>query len=350
MTHRTALAEAEVEYADHASPSIYVRLPITSDLSEALPELGGQPAAFVIWTTTPWTLPANLAVVGNPELDYVALPVARDGGTEYLIVAAGLAEAFVAACRLECPPERWVRIAKDAFRKLEGTHYTPPFPPKFGAGGVPEASGGEYRLYFARHATLEAGTGLVHTAPGHGAEDYLVGRTEGLPIYAPVDEAGRLTADVATWGGLAGVRRQPGDRRRPGRARVVAEPARARSVRHSYPHCWRCKHPVIFRATEQWFARLGVRGRSGFAAPPRARRDRPHALDPGVGREPHPRHDRGAPRLVPVAPARVGRAHPGVQVRRLRAGDAGPGAGRTTSPTCSPPRARASGSRDRPPS
>ncbi|HEY8923385.1 MAG TPA: class I tRNA ligase family protein, partial [Polyangia bacterium] len=110
LVHSTALAEAEIEYADHTSPSIYVRMPLVDGLGAALPELEGQPAALVIWTTTPWTLPANLAVVANPELDYVALPVARDGATEHLVVARGLAEAFVAACGLDCPPDRWRAI------------------------------------------------------------------------------------------------------------------------------------------------------------------------------------------------------------------------------------------------
>ena len=257
MTHNTALAEAEVEYADHTSPSIYVRMPLVDGLGDVMPALAGKPAALVIWTTTPWTLPANLAVVANPELDYVALPTPRDGGTEYLVVARGLAESFLAACGLDCPPERWVALSKEAVLGLERARYTPPYPPTFGADGVPEASGGEYRLYFARHASLEAGTGLVHTAPGHGADDYVVGRANGLPIYAPVDEAGRLLPSVARWGGLGVFAANP---------QIVADLA-ARglllnkpgdSVRHSYPCCWRCKQPVIFRATEQWFARLGA--------------------------------------------------------------------------------------------
>ncbi|MEO7668766.1 MAG: isoleucine--tRNA ligase, partial [Polyangia bacterium] len=263
LVHTTALAEAEIEYADHASPSIYVRLPIVGGLGAALPELDGQPAAFVIWTTTPWTLPANLAVVANPELEYVALPVvhagAGDGAVEHLVVARGLAESFLTACGLDCPPARWVTIPKAAFQRLESAHYQPIYPPSFGSGneGVPAASGGEYRLYFARHATLEAGTGLVHTAPGHGADDYVVGRERGLPIYAPVDESGRLTAAAERWAGLSVWEANP---------KIVADLAErglllnkpGETVKHSYPHCWRCKQPVIFRATEQWFARLGA--------------------------------------------------------------------------------------------
>ena len=257
LSHSTALAEAEVEYADHASPSIYVRLSLRDGLGAAVPALEGKPAALVIWTTTPWTLPANLAVVANPELEYVALPVTRDGATEHLVVARGLAESFLTACQIECPLESWVNIPKAGLRQLEGAHYKPIFPPRFGEGDVPAATGGEYRLYFARHATLEAGTGLVHTAPGHGAEDYGVGREHGLPIYAPVNEMGRLTPDVDTWAGMTVFEANP---------KIVLELA-ARglllnragdTVRHQYPCCWRCKQPVIFRATEQWFARLGA--------------------------------------------------------------------------------------------
>ncbi len=257
LVHNTALAEAEIEYADHASPSIYVRFPMDEGLGAALPELAGKPAALVIWTTTPWTLPANLAIVANPELDYVALPIARAGSVEYLVVARGLADSFLAACGLDCPTTTWVSIPKEAFSRLENTRYAPLFPPRFGSDGVPESRGGEYRLYFARHATLEAGTGLVHTAPGHGADDYVVGRAHGLPIYAPVDEAGRLTAAVDRWAGLSVFEANP---------KIVDELAArgfllnkpGQTVKHSYPHCWRCKQPVIFRATEQWFARLGT--------------------------------------------------------------------------------------------
>ncbi|HET6281498.1 MAG TPA: isoleucine--tRNA ligase [Polyangia bacterium] len=250
--HRTALAEAEVEYDEHASPSIYVRLPIEGDLGKADPRLKDRKAAFVIWTTTPWTLPANLAVVANPELEYVAMPVALggDASREFLIVAAGLADSFLAATGLTAEPQTWIRIAKDGFRKLEGTRYTPPFP-------VAAPAAPDYRLYFARHATLEAGTGLVHTAPGHGADDYVVGREVGLKIFAPVDEAGRFTGEAGVWNGMGVFEAN---------AQIVATLAErglllnkpGESVRHQYPHCWRCRTPIIFRATLQWFARLGT--------------------------------------------------------------------------------------------
>jgi isoleucyl-tRNA synthetase len=243
LVHRTALAEAEVEYEEHASPSIYVRFPIVQTY---VPELRGKKAALVIWTTTPWTLPANLAVVANPQLEYVAIP----RGDEYLVVAAGRAEAFLAATGIEAPQETWIRIPLHA--PLENTTYEPPY-------RRPSETDVDYRLWFARHATLEAGTGLVHTAPGHGAEDYVVGREHGLEIYAPVDESGRLTQEAGEWAGLPVFEAN---------LKIVADlDARGlllnrpgETVRHQYPCCWRCKNPIIFRATEQWFARLGGAG------------------------------------------------------------------------------------------
>jgi isoleucyl-tRNA synthetase len=249
LTHQTALAEAEVEYEDHASPSIYVRFPVVGDLGKADPRLRDQKAAFVIWTTTPWTMPANLAVVANPELDYVGVP--HNG--ELLIIAAGLAEAFLTATGIQAPPESWVRIPRDGFRTLEGTRYQPPFPRSKGDAER------DYRLWFARHATLEAGTGLVHTAPGHGADDYIVGREHGLAIFAPVDEQGRLTAEAAVDPALHGMRVFDANPKivqvLAARGLLLNKPGE--SIRHQYPCCWRCKNPIVFRATEQWFARMG---------------------------------------------------------------------------------------------
>ncbi len=252
-THQTALAEAEVEYADHSSPSIYVRFPFEPGQRPVEALFGATPAALVIWTTTPWTLAANLAVVANPELEYVGLPVDRPGaGREILVVAKGRAEAFLAACGLAVPPESWIAIPRAGLEALGGARYRHPFIEK------PKAEK-DFRLWFAPHATLEAGTGLVHTAPGHGAEDYVVGRTQGLEIYAPVNAQGRYTPEVPSWAGLRVFEANP---------KVVAALAETgfllnkpgESIKHSYPHCWRCKNPVIFRATTQWFARLGERG------------------------------------------------------------------------------------------
>jgi isoleucyl-tRNA synthetase len=249
LVHKTALAEAEVEYEDHASPSIYVRFPIIDGdaLAKADERLAGKKAAFVIWTTTPWTLPANLAVVANPELDYVAIP----HGGEYLIVAQGRAEAFSKETGVAADPQTWIAISRAGLRALERARYTAPYP---------IAGEGLYRLFFARHATLEAGTGLVHTAPGHGAEDYGVGREQKLPIYAPVDAAGKLEASIgplaAKFVGMNVFEANPlivKDLAE--RGLLLNKPGE--TLKHSYPVCWRCKNPIIFRATEQWFARLG---------------------------------------------------------------------------------------------
>ena len=282
LVHNTALAEAEIEYADHASPSIYVRLPLRDGLGAALPQLDGQAAALVIWTTTPWTLPANLAVVANPELEYVALPVRRNDKLEHLVVARGLAESFLAACGLDCPVETWLSIPKAGFKQLENAHYQPIYPPLFGSDGVPEASGGEYRLYFARHATLEAGTGLVHTAPGHGADDYIVGRERGLPIYAPVDESGKMTAAGALWAGLTVFQANP---------KIVADLAErglllnapGQTVKHSYPALLALQAAGDLPGHTPVVRSAGHQGRRGVVAPPRPRRDRRHQVDPRRG-------------------------------------------------------------------
>ncbi|HEY0715322.1 MAG TPA: isoleucine--tRNA ligase [Polyangia bacterium] len=250
VTHRTALAEAEVEHAEHTSPSIYVRFPVVPGQPAAKAIFGDAKAALVIWTTTPWTLAANLAVVANSELEYVGIPIARAGETEYLVVAKGRAEAVAAACKLALPPEsEWISISGARLASLKGLRYQHPFI-------ATPRSDKDFRLTFAPHATLEAGTGLVHTAPGHGAEDYVVGRNEGLEVYAPVDAAGRYTKDVPNWAGLGVFEANP---------KVVAFLAETgyllnqpgENIRHQYPHCWRCKKPVLFRATTQWFARLG---------------------------------------------------------------------------------------------
>jgi len=250
LTHSTALAEAEVEHADHTSPSIYVRFALDDETARAV--LGG-PAALVIWTTTPWTLPANLAIVANPALSYVGVPVERGGRRELLIVAEALAASVVAACRLTAPDATsWTRIAPETLRKLEGARYRHPF--------ISEPRGDHaFRLWFASHATLDAGTGLVHTAPGHGADDYGVGLAHDLPIYAPVDPAGRYTDEVPPdLRGLPVFQANPKIVDALAASGDLLNPP-GETIRHSYPHCWRCKNPVIFRATDQWFARLGTK-------------------------------------------------------------------------------------------
>jgi isoleucyl-tRNA synthetase len=241
---RTALAEAEIEYKDKSSPSIYVRLPLEAGGAALDPRLGT--LALVIWTTTPWTLPANLAVVAHPRFTYVAIP--RPGHGEHLLVAKELAEKFCAAVGLPCEPATWIGLGPDQMRTLEGARYRHPFM------GAPRADA-DYRLWFAEYVTAEAGTGLVHTAPGHGADDYGTGVAHGLEVYAPVDDAGRFTAEVPHWAGLKT------DEANPLIAQFLADAgallnAVGDKIQHSFPHCWRCKNPILFRATPQWFIKM----------------------------------------------------------------------------------------------
>ena len=230
---RTALAEAEVEYHDHLSPSITVAFALADDARERLEMAPGDEAAALIWTTTPWTLPANLATALHPGYEYALV---RANGRLW-IVAAELVETTASAAGWV--DTETVKIFKGGV--LEGSHYVNPL------------TGREGLFILAPYVTLEQGTGLVHTAPGHGAEDFVIGAQYGLEPYAPVDDDGRFTADVKEWAGLH-VHEANGpivDRLRDLDVLVTFS-----EVEHSYPHCWRSKNPVIFRATNQWFIRM----------------------------------------------------------------------------------------------
>jgi isoleucyl-tRNA synthetase len=223
----TALAEAEVEYADVTSPSVYVAYPFVS----GGPNVPG--AHVAIWTTTPWTLPASLAVAVHPDVEYVAVEI---GGRVLLVAAARLA-ALEEAVGAKASDAR----ARVRGEDLEGAKVRHPWLDR----DVP--------VVLADYVTLESGTGLVHTAPGHGHEDYQTGLKYGLDVYAPVDGRGRFTDDVPEWKGERVFDADP----------KIVEHLRAKGMLiasapfvHSYPHCWRCKKPIIFRATEQWF--IGV--------------------------------------------------------------------------------------------
>lgn len=226
----TALAEAEVDYADHTSPSVYVKFPLADDLGEAVPELAGRKVSVLIWTTTPWTLPANLAIAFHPDFEYAAVAV----GDEIWI----LAKELVAPCMAQFAIEEYAIVATFSATVLEGKHCRHPFMER------------DSLLVLADYVTADSGTGCVHTAPGHGADDYLTGLRYGLDILSPVDDAGRYTAEAGAYAGqqVPQVNRQ-----------IVADMAAAGSlvkeaaIRHSYPHCWRCKEPVMYRATAQWF-------------------------------------------------------------------------------------------------
>jgi isoleucyl-tRNA synthetase len=250
FTDATALAEAEIEYKDHTAPAIYVRFPLEDfDAGRLDARLSGKKLVPVIWTTTPWTLPANRAIVLHPGLAYVAVPTGRPGGEdEMYFVAHGRARAFLEACRLPVNESEYVEIPADKLRLLEGARYLhPPFSDRDGLHDS------VFRLWFADHVTLEAGTGLVHTAPGHGADDYRVGKEHDLPIDAPVDDKGRFTE--GEWKGLFVFDANPKIVARLHETGALVN-APGETLRHSYPHCWRCKHPILFRATPQWFAAL----------------------------------------------------------------------------------------------
>ena len=226
----TALAEAEVEYEDHTSPSIFVKFPYQDDLPAGFDALAEKPLSFVIWTTTPWTIPANLAVCLHPELPYVAI----DTGAELLVMAEGLHAQVLA--ELNITEFKIVKTFQaDVFEKKECRH------PLYDRASL---------LVLGDYVTLEAGTGCVHTAPGHGHDDYLTGLRYGLEIYNPVDDYGRYREDLEFFGGEKVPAVNP---------QVSAKLAEVGALlgedklSHSYPHCWRCKKPIIFRATEQWF-------------------------------------------------------------------------------------------------
>ncbi|MDT8421518.1 MAG: isoleucine--tRNA ligase [Desulfuromonadales bacterium] len=226
----TALAEAEVEYADHSSPSIYVKFPYLDELPIQLGELTGKPLSFVIWTTTPWTIPANLGICLNPDLPYVAV----DTGEELLVLAEGLHEQVMKTLGIG-DYRVAATFSADLFDKKQCRH------PLYDRASL---------LMLGDHVTLEAGTGCVHTAPGHGQDDYLIGLQYGLDIFNPVDDYGRYRQDLELFGGMKLKDANPAvnDKLRETGALLFAG-----EVSHSYPHCWRCKKPIIFRATEQWF-------------------------------------------------------------------------------------------------
>jgi len=227
---RTALAEAEVEYLDHKSPSVYVKFAMVSDIAAKIPGLSGKKVSVLIWTTTPWTLPANLAVCLHPDFDYVAV----QAGDDVLILAEGLLEQTMQTCRIE----GYEILEKFSGSDLENMKCRHPLYDR------------ESLIILGNHVTLEAGTGCVHTAPGHGQEDYVAGMQYGLDIYAPVNDLGRFTDDVALFAGkFVFDANEEINRTLQGKGVLLKE----EEITHSYPHCWRCKNPVIFRATEQWF-------------------------------------------------------------------------------------------------
>jgi isoleucyl-tRNA synthetase len=262
---RTALADAEIEYESHTSPSVYVRYKLTSAAEQIDSALAGREVYTIIWTTTPWTLPASLAVAFHPDFEYVALETVAEstspGAPSYpaasspgrvgdhkgpvYIVAAELAAAVIAACKLQGAHE----IARFKGVKLEYTTFQHPFLDRSVLGVL------------GTYVTADTGTGAVHTAPAHGAEDFYTGQKYGLDLTCRVDAAGRIHVDEKAWphvtppayDGLTVWKANP----------IITAMLTERGallasgdLEHSYPHCWRCHNPVIFRATEQWFINI----------------------------------------------------------------------------------------------
>ncbi|VEP15160.1 Isoleucine--tRNA ligase [Hyella patelloides LEGE 07179] len=242
---RTALAEAELEYPEgHTSPSIYVAFPVVSlgegakELEEYLPKLN-----VAIWTTTPWTIPGNLAVAVNGDLEYVVVRANGHSSLQYLIVAKDLVEQLSTTLEAELTIKTTV-----TGKTLEGITYRHPLFDRESKVVI----GGDY-------ITTESGTGLVHTAPGHGQEDYITGQKYDLPILSPVDDGGKFTEEAGKFAGLQVVAKG-NEKVSAGNQAIIDALQEAGSLlkheeyAHKYPYDWRTKKPTIFRATEQWFA------------------------------------------------------------------------------------------------
>jgi isoleucyl-tRNA synthetase len=231
-TCKTALAEAEVEYADHATPSIYVKFPMISDIAAVRPKLAGKQVNVMIWTTTPWTIPANLAIAFHKDFIYAAVEV--EG--EVLILAKDLLDYCLDAFGYR--GKTYEIVDEFPGEVMEGLKCRHPLIDR------------ESVLILAPFVTLEAGTGCVHIAPGHGQEDYEIGMVYGLENYAPVDEDGRFTRDVEGFAGQFVFDANDGINKK---LKEIDALMGLVEIQHSYPHCWRCKQPIIFRSTEQWF-------------------------------------------------------------------------------------------------
>jgi len=227
---QTALAEAEIEYKEKESPSIYVKFPLEDELPISLPEL---PIYFLIWTTTPWTLPANLGIALHPDFSYCFVKV----NEEILILAEDLLDEVAKATKIE----KIEILSRVKGKELAGVKYTHPFAKR------------SSKILLADFVTVEEGTGCVHIAPGHGEEDYLLGLKHNLPIFSPVNDEGRFTFEGEEFEGKGVFETNPliVDRLRQGGFLLYQS-----RISHSYPHCWRCKFPLIFRATPQWFLKV----------------------------------------------------------------------------------------------
>jgi isoleucyl-tRNA synthetase len=232
---QTALAEAEVEYQEKTSPAIFVKFSVDKEEASRTGLPDDKPLSVVIWTTTPWTLPANLAIAVHADFDYVLL----DRGDERLIVAAGLADKFKESTGLELAQHGEARKGSS----LQGLQAEHPF------------LGRSATVHIAEFVTLETGSGCVHIAPGHGDDDYQLGRKVGLELLSPVDDYGKFTEECGV-PSLVGKNVFEGNEEV---IRILTEKGALlgrQDYQHSYPHCWRSKTPILFRAVEQFFIRI----------------------------------------------------------------------------------------------
>ena len=243
IANKTALAEAELEYEDREDTSVYVLFEIENpqDLPTSLNARPGESLSLMIWTTTPWTLPANLAVAASPGAEYGLYRIERDGNSALVLLAADMADKVFEAGGLAGGGD-FLGLATGAELETAGIKYRHPFIDRVSP------------LLTADYVTLEDGTGLVHTAPGHGVEDYQTGLRCGLDIYCPVLEDGTFDATAPEW--LQGKTVWDGNTLVVDRLRESGHLFLDHQFTHSYPHDWRSKTPVIFRATEQWFIRV----------------------------------------------------------------------------------------------
>jgi isoleucyl-tRNA synthetase len=252
MNDRTALAEAELEYREESTPSIYVNFPMVSRVPRAWTEADDSSDHdwhAMIWTTTPWTLPANVAIAVHPSLTYAGVRYTNPatGQTVRTIVAADLVSKVMAAANVAA----FTVVGRCAGKDLEHAEYRHPFVDRVSP------------IVLAGYVSVEDGTGLVHTAPGHGAEDYQTGRAYQLSVLSPVDPSGRFTGDAPKW--LEGLHVFAANPKIIEHLLMTGHLFHQAPLSHSYPHCWRCKKPVIFRATEQWFIAVDhndLRGRT----------------------------------------------------------------------------------------
>ncbi|HYC70540.1 MAG TPA: isoleucine--tRNA ligase [Opitutaceae bacterium] len=249
----TALAEAEIEYKDHVSPSIWVKFAVPAEEAQKFGLPADKPLFIVIWTTTPWTIPANLAIALHPEVEYVV----ADTGAERILVAGALLGSVAAAAKLAAAPAVFATLPGAKLEHLAARH---PF--------IDRAS----PVVLADYVTTDSGTGCVHTAPGHGAEDYQTGLKYRLEIYCPVGDDGRyvddgrVPADLVGLTCLESVEDLAAKRTSPANVGVLKKLAAAGALlakqryEHQYPHCWRSKTPIVFRAVDQWFVSLDKEG------------------------------------------------------------------------------------------